>query len=94
MAEFSPLNPFNSVTRLKHYLSAATNVRIRIFNINVKFVETLFDKFQEDGVHSIHWQATNLPSGTYIGQIRSGVNRQIVKMVLVRWGVKYLSQSI
>ncbi|HTY38393.1 MAG TPA: T9SS type A sorting domain-containing protein [Bacteroidota bacterium] len=59
-------NPFNPSTSVSFQLPVAADVRLSIFDMLGREVETLIEGRQEAGRHAVQWNASNLPSGMYI----------------------------
>ena len=77
-------NPFNAKTTIKFNLEIASEVKVEIYNILGRRVETLFDGNKPAGNHQIIWNAENQPSGIYFSRIKAGDFTETKKMVLLR----------
>ena len=66
-------NPFNPVTEIKFTLPEAAKVTLRVYNIIGQEVANLVNGIEEAGFHSIKFEGSNLPSGTYIYRLRQEV---------------------
>ncbi len=78
-------NPFREETTIQYHLRADAPVRIDIFDIRGRLVETLVDETQGTGTHEVNWDATRLSSGTYLYRLQ--VNDNVVstrQVTLVR----------
>jgi flagellar hook assembly protein FlgD len=67
-------NPFKAVTNILYYLGHTGNVKIEIFDLLGRRLDTLVDEVKEKGEHTIEWfakdeEGNNLPDGLYIAQI-------------------------
>jgi len=81
-------NPFNPATRINYNLDKAQYIKFSIFNILGQAVYSN-EKFEQAGSHSFEWRgldATGLacPSGVYLYQLETEVDRQTRKMHLIR----------
>lgn len=65
-------NPFNPSTVISYQLPATIRVIIKIFNILGQEVITLLDEEKSSGNYKIDFNASNLPSGVYICQMKAG----------------------
>lgn len=65
-------NPFNATTFIRYNLPSASNVRIDLYDLLGRVVETLVDERQPAGYHRIRWEAGNLPTGIYFYRIKAG----------------------
>jgi len=84
-------NPFNPSTRVAFVLGDQSYVRLVVFDALGREVATLASEILPPGEHSRVWDATNLPSGTYICRLdAASLNNaatsftQVRKMVLAR----------
>lgn len=59
-------NPFNACTIINYYLPRTSNVNLLIYNIAGQEIDVLVDTRQSRGHHSVTFDASELPSGTYI----------------------------
>jgi photosystem II stability/assembly factor-like uncharacterized protein len=58
-------NPFNSTSIIKYKISKTVNIKIQIFDMTGKEIETLLDKKQTGGEYFLKFDGSNLPSGVY-----------------------------
>jgi hypothetical protein len=78
-------NPFNPVTKIEYGLPSTEWVTLTVYDITARPVATLVNKMQAAGKHSVAFNATNLPSGTYIYRLQIGNSRFLTKtMVLLK----------
>jgi hypothetical protein len=77
-------NPFNPMTTIKYDIPKAGIVRIVIFDILGREVETIVNEKKEPGSYEIHWDAGRYASGTYICRIEAGDFKDTKKMVLIK----------
>ncbi|MBN1154145.1 T9SS type A sorting domain-containing protein, partial [candidate division KSB1 bacterium] len=59
-------NPFNPSTTIDYSLLQDSYVKLVVYNLLGDVVTILADGFQERGVHNVHWDASDHPSGHYI----------------------------
>lgn len=81
-------NPFNPSTAIQYRLPDPTQVRLSIYDISGKEVETLVDEYQNSGIHRYTWNASivrgrHIASGTYLASIRAGKSSKAIKLILV-----------
>ncbi len=62
-------NPFNPSTSIKYSISENSHVKISIYDMLGKLVETLVNKNETAGIYSVKWNASNLAAGVYIYRI-------------------------
>lgn len=75
-------NPFNSSTTIMYTLNESTSVRITVYDRLGREVATLVDEVQSAGTHTVVFNASNLPSGTYFYRIKTSSYTEVKKMVL------------
>jgi peptidoglycan/xylan/chitin deacetylase (PgdA/CDA1 family) len=77
-------NPFNPTTTIRFTLANAGFTTIKIFNSLGEEVSSLINGYLNKGNHNLTFNASNLPSGIYFSNIRSGSFSKTMKMVLLR----------
>jgi len=79
-------NPFNATTKISFSLAAPSEVRLTIYDVLGREVNTLALGAQGAGVHEITYTATGLASGIYFYRLQAGsrTSRLSCKMVLLR----------
>jgi ligand-binding sensor domain-containing protein len=89
--EVSPAypNPFNMSTTIKFQLNTAKQIKISIFNINGRLVNTILNSVLMPGSYKINWNGKNavgnyIASGVYFATISSSNQKSFLKLVLVK----------
>ena len=59
-------NPFNPETHIIYGLPKSVDVRITVFDMNGRQIQTLFSGKQTAGYHTVTWHADTFPSGMYV----------------------------
>ena len=77
-------NPFNRSTIVGYELPESNDVRVDIYDMLGRRVETLVNEFRNAGAHFIHWDASDQASGMYIYRIQAGNYVEIRTMTLVK----------
>jgi len=84
-------NPFNPSTVISWQLPArladgavSSRVELTVYNINGQKIATLVNSLQKAGKHQITFNAANLPSGTYLYQLKVGGIIKNGKMLLLK----------
>ncbi|MCA9733787.1 MAG: T9SS type A sorting domain-containing protein [Deferribacteres bacterium] len=77
-------NPFNPTTMIFYQLAKAMPVDLSVYNLLGQKIATLVAQQQSAGSYHVAWDAFDLPSGTYIYKLRTGVFEESRKMLLVR----------
>jgi len=62
-------NPFNPSTDIKYGVPEQAHVSLRIYNILGQKVATLINETKPAGYYTVHFDASNLASGLYIGRL-------------------------
>jgi uncharacterized protein (DUF362 family) len=74
-------NPFNPSTMIVFYLPASEYIRLKVYDITGREVETIMEGEAPAGEHRLQWNATGLASGVYICRLESGNFSQSIKML-------------
>ncbi len=77
-------NPFNPTTRIEFGLPRATHVRLTVYNALGQQVALLVDAPKAAGVHTVEFDARNLPSGLYFYKLEAGNVSRVRKMLLMK----------
>ena len=75
-------NPFNPKTTIEYDLPEAQNIKLQIFDISGRLVETLYNGYKEAGHWDVTWNASWQSSGIYIYRLTYG-DQCISKKMLV-----------
>ncbi|RPI14202.1 MAG: T9SS C-terminal target domain-containing protein [Ignavibacteriae bacterium] len=77
-------NPFNPVTVIYYDIPNAGNVKISIYDVLGRNVNTLVNGPQNTGKYKIEWDASSFPSGLYFYRLESGTFVSTRKMILIK----------
>jgi subtilisin family serine protease len=77
-------NPFNAATVIRYVLPSMSDVRIDIYDILGKRVETLRDARQSSGAHSIIWSPRNSSSGLYFFRLTCDGESRSIPMIYAK----------
>ena len=83
-------NPFNPETMIKYQIpmindqSNAVRVSLKVYDILGKEVAALVNETKQAGSYTVNFNASNLPSGIYIYELRAGDFKSVKKMTLIR----------
>lgn len=77
-------NPFNPSTTVSYVLPSRGEVRLGVYTPLGSRVAQLHEGIQDAGEHSVHFDASTLPSGLYVYEIEFGGQRLTKKMMLIR----------
>ena len=77
-------NPFNPSTVISYQLSTRVLVVLNVYDVLGRKVETLIDRVQMAGVHSVTFNAPTLPSGVYFYRLQAGKHEDTRKLLLLK----------
>ena len=77
-------NPFNPTTLIRYAVPSRQHVTLRVFNALGQTVATLADEMTDAGQYHVSFDATNLPSGTYVYELRAGTEVIARTMTLLK----------
>ena len=77
-------NPFNPVTKIEFQIPNNDFVTLKIYNLLGEEVATLLSDQLLSGIHSIEWNSSDLASGVYIYQVKTGSYQAVKKMLLLK----------
>ncbi len=77
-------NPFNPSTVIRYALAVAGNVTLNVYNALGEKVAGLVNGLMPAGNHTVQFDASNLNSGLYIYEIRSGSFTASRKMLFIK----------
>lgn len=77
-------NPFNPSTAIEFSLPKGENVKLEIFDVLGRKVQTIINEFKEAGNYKVYFNASALPSGVYLYKIDTGANSSVKKMILMK----------
>ena len=77
-------NPFNPSTNIDFDLKQAGQTTLTVFNMLGQEVASLVNKYMEPGTYSVHFDASQLVSGIYYYQLKSGEFSSLKKMLFIK----------
>ncbi len=77
-------NPFNAFATIEYNIPTAGPVRMRVFDLTGRLIDTLLDGFQPAGQGRRQWSAPQLPSGTYFLSYTTQGQSRITKIFILR----------
>jgi hypothetical protein len=77
-------NPFNASTVIPFSLPQAGDVRIEVYDLLGRRIETLIQANLPAGYHQVTWHASDRSSGIYFYMIEAGKSREIRRMLLLK----------
>lgn len=77
-------NPFNPTTTISFDLPEFSHVRLVVYDVLGREVQTLLDGERSAGHYQISFDASKLPSGLYLYRITAGTFTEVRKMILMK----------
>ena len=77
-------NPFNPAATIRFSLPEQAPVRLSVYDILGREVQLLVDGVREAGHHEVNFEASNLPSGTYLYRLETPEISFTQKMLLLK----------
>ncbi len=77
-------NPFNPSTTINYAIKETGLVTLKIYDVLGNEVVTLVNDVKQPGQYEVKFEASNLPSGTYIYKLVQGKNSEIKKLMLLK----------
>jgi hypothetical protein len=77
-------NPFNPTTTIEFGLKEAVNVRLEVFDLLGRHVQTLVNGPLDVGMHQYRFDASRLASGMYLYRIQAGSFIQVKQMTILK----------
>ncbi len=77
-------NPFNPTTAISFTLPTAGEATLKVYDMLGREVASLVNGMVSAGTHTVNFDASNLSSGIYLYELRSGTTRITNKMTLMK----------
>ncbi|UCC78612.1 MAG: right-handed parallel beta-helix repeat-containing protein [Candidatus Zixiibacteriota bacterium] len=77
-------NPFNAQTTIKFILPEPHSVKLTIYDLLGRQVETLLDEYRQAGIHIVNFDSSDLPSGVYFYRLQAGEIIETKRMLLLK----------
>ncbi|MFZ2325241.1 MAG: endonuclease [Ignavibacteriaceae bacterium] len=77
-------NPFNPATYIQYTIGDNQFVKLIIYDLLGREIETLVNQEKPAGIYKLTWNAANLPSGVYFYKLQAGSYTSIKKMLLLK----------
>jgi len=77
-------NPFNPTTVISYQLPKSGNVKLVVFDVLGREVQTLVNEYKAAGRYEVTFNGTSLSSGLYFYRITSGTFTDVKKMLMIK----------
>ena len=77
-------NPFNPSTTIRFELQMRSMVMLKVYDILGRQIAILANRTESAGVHSVSFNAGNLPSGIYFYRLQAGTYHDTKKLLLLK----------
>lgn len=77
-------NPFNAATVIRFALPEPQDVRLTVYDLLGRKIQTLVEEYMQAGIHAIAFDASDLSSGIYFCRLQSGDMVETRRMVLLK----------
>ena len=77
-------NPFNPVTNIKFEIPKTALVKITVYDILGKEIQSILNENKEPGIYEVKFDGSKLSSGTYFYRIEAGNYTAYKKMILMK----------
>ena len=77
-------NPFLGSTVIAYSLPVPGRVKLQIYDVSGRFVETLVDEEQVAGIYAFRWEGADKATGMYFCRLEAGDFTDVKKMILLR----------
>ncbi len=77
-------NPFNPSTTIQYQITETGQVKLEIFDIRGRLVDTIVNKQQPAGYYTVVWNADNSGSGLYFYRLQSGNHSEVRKCIKLK----------
>ncbi|GAG22124.1 unnamed protein product, partial [marine sediment metagenome] len=77
-------NPFNPITTISYRIPKPMNIKIELFDIKGRYVQTIRDIPNQSGSHTCRFDGSHLSSGVYFIRLLAGSQVLQKKIVLIK----------
>ncbi len=77
-------NPFNPFTNISYKIPFSDLVMINVYDVSGNLIKTLVNEIVDAGNHTVHFDASELPSGVYFYKIHTSNFVEAKKMVFLK----------
>lgn len=77
-------NPFNAWTTIRFVLPEPGDVKMTIYDLLGRRVETIVDAYMQDGIHKVSFDASRFSSGVYFYRLQTNDRAAMKRMLLLK----------
>jgi hypothetical protein len=77
-------NPFNPLTKIRYEITGSEFVKLSVFDIGGRLVQTLVNAVQTPGTYEVDFEAAGLNSGVYFYRLETPARSETRKMTLIK----------
>ncbi len=77
-------NPFNPSTTIEFQVPVSSFTSLIVYNVLGEQIKELVNDFLGKGKYSVHFNASDLPSGIYLYKLKAGTFTNVKKMLLTK----------
>jgi len=77
-------NPFNNTTTIRYAVPEETDIKLEIFDISGRLVETLTSQLHQPGFYDLKWSGRQIASGIYFIKLEAAKTVLTQKMILLK----------
>ena len=77
-------NPFNPVTTFRFIVNQPGMVKITLYSVEGRYIETLYNDYCEKGWKEVSWNSSSMSSGVYLARISTLSGTASKKLVILR----------
>jgi hypothetical protein len=77
-------NPFNNTTTIRYAVPEETDIKLEIFDISGRLVETLTSQLHQPGFYDLKWSSRQIASGIYFIKLEAAKTVLTQKMILLK----------
>jgi hypothetical protein len=77
-------NPFNPTTKISYTLNQPGEVTLKVYDVNGRLVNTVFNGRMAAGAYAYDFDASNLASGSYIYELVTPAGKESKMMTLIK----------
>ena len=64
-------NPFHRKTAIRYSISSTSHVKLDVYDLSGRLIETLVNETQQPGIRQVHWNRKTNPSGVYFYTLKA-----------------------